>query len=195
MAQNGIRDILIANQVVGPAKLQRLVSLLQSQPDLDLCVAVDHEQQVAALSAAMAAIPGRRLRCVIEVDIGLRRAGFQPRAPGAVLLARQIQQVPGLIYAGVMGYEGHMLLEQDLEVKQKGIIEAVQDLVDTATMVEKETGCKAQIVSASGTGSFRYSCLVPGLTEIEAGGCIFSDQLVRLAMRYMSSTLKGGFSP
>lgn len=178
MAQNGITDILIANQIVGAAKIARLASLLQAQSALDLCVAVDHVDQVAGLRSALALAPGRQLRCVLEIDIGLGRAGVAARAPEATMLARHIQQVPGLVYVGVMGYEGHMLLEQDLTVKRQGIIDAVQGLVDTAKQIERETGLKAAVVSAAGTGSFRYACLVSGLTEIEAGGCVFSDQLV-----------------
>src|SRR5262249_58973493 len=49
MAAAGIRDILIANEVVGPSKLARLAHL---QRHADGIVAVDGEEQVQALAAA-----------------------------------------------------------------------------------------------------------------------------------------------
>src|SRR5437868_15332572 len=53
MAAGGIRDILIANQIVGPQKIARLMALLDSA---DIIVAVDSLEHVRALNdAAIAA--------------------------------------------------------------------------------------------------------------------------------------------
>jgi len=52
MAAAGIRDILIANEVVGPAKIARLVNLPRHA---DVIVAVDDEEQVEALAAVTSA--------------------------------------------------------------------------------------------------------------------------------------------
>ena len=74
MAAAGIRDILVANQIVGDQKITRLVNLLRHA---DVVVAVDDPENVAALDAAARA-KGVRLRVVIEVDIGGHRAGVEP---------------------------------------------------------------------------------------------------------------------
>jgi D-serine deaminase-like pyridoxal phosphate-dependent protein len=71
MAAAGIRDILVANQIVGDQKIIRLVNLLRHA---DVVVAVDDRGNVAALDAAARA-KGVRLRVVIKVDIGGNRAG------------------------------------------------------------------------------------------------------------------------
>ena len=47
MAAAGVRDILIANQVVGESKIARLVNLL---PYADVVVAVDSRENVEALN-------------------------------------------------------------------------------------------------------------------------------------------------
>ena len=49
MARSGIRDILIANQVVGERKIRRLVNLL---PYADVMVAVDSRENMEELSRA-----------------------------------------------------------------------------------------------------------------------------------------------
>ena len=75
MAAAGVRDLLVANAVVGPRKLARLVELSRRA---DPIVAVDHVDQLRPLAAAFAEA-GSRVRIVIEVDIGMgrgrRRAG------------------------------------------------------------------------------------------------------------------------
>ncbi|MBI1929935.1 alanine racemase, partial [Candidatus Poribacteria bacterium] len=49
MAAAGVRDILIANQIVGPQKIARLVNLRRHA---DVIVAVDNADNVAALNRA-----------------------------------------------------------------------------------------------------------------------------------------------
>src|ERR1700704_2868962 len=65
MADAGIRDILIANQIVGAPKIARLVELARRS---DVIVAVDSAANLSALDQAATAA-GVRLRVVIEVDI------------------------------------------------------------------------------------------------------------------------------
>src|SRR3954452_8605509 len=66
MVEAGVRDILIANQVVGSAKIARLLDLLGGA---DVKCAVDCRTHVQALGAAAAA-RGLTLPVVIEVNIG-----------------------------------------------------------------------------------------------------------------------------
>src|SRR5438876_3048977 len=71
MAAAGFRDILIANQIVGRLKVSRLIDLLEQA---DPIVAVDSPSNVRELAEA-ARKRGRRLKVVIEVNIGMNRAG------------------------------------------------------------------------------------------------------------------------
>ena len=100
LAATGIRDILIANQIVGSAKMRRLVGLLAIA---DPIVGVDSAAHVDELTAALLGT-GHTLPVVIEVDIGMHRAGVQP-GPAAVALAHAIAARPVLRFAGVMGWE------------------------------------------------------------------------------------------
>jgi D-serine deaminase-like pyridoxal phosphate-dependent protein len=173
MAAGGTRDLLIANIVVGPQKLRRLVEL-RRQADPIVCV--DHLDQAVALSRVMAEA-GLRLRVLIEVDIGLARVGVPPGAP-TVSLARELARLPGIDFAGVMGYEGHLLAVASLDDKARQIDEALSLLVETADAI-RAAGLPCPIVSCGGTGSYLYSIRKPGITEVQAGGAIFMDAYYR----------------
>ena len=169
MAMAGIKDILIANQIVGESKIARLINLL---PHADIVVAVDDERNVRQLSDA-ACDKGLPLRVVIEVDIGMHRAGVEPGA-AAVALAKAVASCPGLRFAGVMGWEGQTVKIPDLHAKQQAVAQSVGLLTDTADRC-RDAGLPVQIVSCGGTGTYRVTAQLPGVTEIQAGGGIFCD--------------------
>jgi D-serine deaminase-like pyridoxal phosphate-dependent protein len=173
----GIRDILIANQVVGEQKILRLVNLLRHA---DLIVAVDNAENVAALDAAARA-KGVRLRVVVEVNIGLNRAGVDPGEP-AVSMARLVARHPGLRFAGVMGWEGHTTEIADQTEKERAVAAAVKLLASSADAC-RVAGLPVDIVSCGGTGTYRFTACQPGITEIQAGGGIFCD--VRYRTKFM----------
>ena len=128
MVQAGIRDILIANEVVGASKLARLAGLSRYA---DPIVAVDCEAHVKALDAAAQAA-GTRIRAVIEVNVAMDRAGVEPGA-SVVALARQVASRGGLRFAGVMAWEGGRIAEiRDPETKRTRIGEAVGKLTASA---------------------------------------------------------------
>ncbi|MBV9602922.1 MAG: DSD1 family PLP-dependent enzyme [Chloroflexi bacterium] len=175
MAAAGIRDILIANQVVGAAKIARLVNLL---PHADVVVAADSRQNAEALSRAACEV-GRRLRVVIEVDVGMHRAGVPPSA--VVDFARVVASQPGLRFAGVMGWEGQTVGIADRSEKERAVVESVRLLTDCAAACAA-AGLPCEIVSCGGTGTYAITSRLPGVTEIQAGGGIFADVYYREVM-------------
>ena len=177
MASAGIRDILIANQIVGEPKISRLMQVLELA---DVIVAVDSVVNMRALDAAARAA-GRRLRTVIEVDIGMHRAGVLP-GEAVVSLAQQIAGCEGLRFAGVMGWEGQTVHVQDPVAKRTAVEVAVGLLTDSADQC-RAAGVPIEIVSCGGTGTYQYTALLPGITELQAGGGIFCDLYYRNEMR------------
>ena len=91
MAAAGIRDILIANQIVGPTKIDRLVRLAEQA---DPIVCVDSIENADRARRGFGT-PASALRVAIEVNIGMNRAGVEPGASVAAF-AREIAQPPGL---------------------------------------------------------------------------------------------------
>lgn len=169
MAAAGIRDMLVANQVVGPHKITRLVNLCAQA---DVKVAVDHIDNVRAISAAATA-KGVTVGLVIELNTGMHRAGVEPGAE-TVTLAQQISATPGVRLAGLMSWEGHTLEHQDPERKRAGIESAIGALTATAQQC-RDLGMPVEIVSAGGSGTYQVTPFLPGVTEIQAGGAIYCD--------------------
>ncbi len=165
----GIADILIANQVVGPAKIARLMALAAQAP---LTVAVDDAANVAALSAA-ARDRGVSVRVLVEVDIGMGRCGVSAGQP-ALDLARQVAASPGLAFAGLMGYEGHLVGIVDPGERRARVEAALAPLLATRDLLER-SGLPVAVVSGGGTGTYDVTGSYPGMTEVQAGSYIFMD--------------------
>ena len=174
-AADGISDILVANQIVGPIKARRLAALIAAT-GADVAVAADDASTLDDLDDAAAAF-GVRPRVVIEVDTGMSRAGTAPGAP-SVALAREIARRPNLRFAGVMGWEGHAVGMPDAAVRLPAIEQAVGRLVETAEAI-RAAGLPVAIVSCGGSGTYLTSAVQPGVTEIQAGGATFGDGFYR----------------
>jgi len=170
MAAAGIRDILIANQVVGNQKIARLVHLLRHA---DIIIAVDCEAHVKALDEGAQAA-GTRPRVVVEVNIAMNRAGVEPGEP-TVTLAKQVASCGGLRFAGLMAWEGGRLAAiQDPDEKRRTIEAAVSLLTASADRC-RAADLPVEIVSCGGTGTHWITAKLPGVTEVQAGGGIFGD--------------------
>jgi D-serine deaminase-like pyridoxal phosphate-dependent protein len=169
LAQAGIRDILIANQIVGAAKIARLVNLAAYT---EVMVAVDDMDNVAQLAAAASA-KDISLRVLIEVDVGMGRCGVTP-GKAALALAQVIVARPSLRFEGMMGYEGHAVMIPDLAERRRVAEEAMASLIATCDLIEK-AGIPVPIVSGGGTGTYAITGRYPGVTEIQAGSYLTMD--------------------
>lgn len=172
-AAAGIRDILIANQIVGTEKLRRLLALAGLAEPI---VAIDDPAHVQALAGRFAG-SGRRIHVVVEVDIGMGRAGVPPGAP-VLALARLAACQEGLVFRGVMGWESHAVTIASHAEKARTVAAAVGQLTASAELCRR-AGLGVDIVSCGGTGTFPYCAAQPGVTEVQIGGGIFSDHHYR----------------
>lgn len=174
LAAGGVRDILIANMIVGPRKLERVAALRRWA---DPIVACDHFAQVQPL-AEVCRQRGVEVRVLIEVNIGLDRVGIRP-GRDTLELAQAISGLKGVKLAGIMGYEGHLLQIAEPADKERQIREAIAVLVGCQEQIVR-SGIPSDIVSAGGTGSYLYTAKCPGVTELQAGGGIFMDPYYRV---------------
>jgi D-serine deaminase-like pyridoxal phosphate-dependent protein len=170
MASAGIKDILVANQIVGADKTARLAHLQRHAHVLAAVDSVDNARQIDA--AARQA--GLKVPVLIEVNVGLNRAGTEPGQP-TVDLAKRIADLPGLKLEGVMGWEAHTIRIEDLAEKRKAIEQAVGERLVGSAEAIRAAGLPAEIVSCGGTGTYWITATIPGVTEIQAGGGIFYD--------------------
>ena len=169
MANAGIKEILIANEVIGQQKIKRLVNLCQYT---DTKVIIDSVDNMAELSAAACA-RGVEIGVLIDMNTGMNRTGLLP--DDTVLdLAKQVHETAGLKFLGVMAWEGHTLGHKDPEIKRQEIMKSVKQLTDMADMC-RDAGLPVSIVSGGGSGTYKITPFLDGMTEIQAGGAIFSD--------------------
>jgi len=185
LANAGVRaSVLIANQIVGPAKLARLLELARALPEL--IVAVDSAAQVDALAAALraAARPAPRLGALIEVDTGMHRCGTGAPEETVALAERLTRS--GVSYRGVMGYEGHAVLVADAAKRKELAESAARTLLEHVAAL-RAAGLAPEIVSSGGTGTYDLTGTVPGVTEIQAGSYVFMDGRYR--------DVRGDFEP
>ncbi len=142
-------DLLVANEVVDPARLRMLAEAAQR---VRVTIAVDSPETVAAAAAA-----GLR-DVLVDVNVGLPRCGCAPGDAGRLAdLARRA----GLTVRGVMGYEGHLMGVVDRAERAAKLERSVESLV----AAHAEVG--GDIVSTGGTGT--YDLHDARVTEIQAG--------------------------
>jgi D-serine deaminase-like pyridoxal phosphate-dependent protein len=169
MVSAGIRDVLIANEVVTPSKLSRLAHLNRNARVL---AAVDNIEIVDLLEAA-GDVSDATLPVLIELDVGLQRAGVTP-GQDVVRLAKEIQNRKHVHFAGLMAWEGHTTRIPDPAAKERAVRDAVAKIVDSAKIC-RTAGVDVEIVSCGGTGTYQVTAQIEGVTELQAGGGIFGD--------------------
>jgi D-serine deaminase-like pyridoxal phosphate-dependent protein len=169
LADAGITDILIANEVVGAAKVRRVAELGKR---VKLSVCVDDADNVTELSAAATAA-GSTIGVLVEVDIGMRRCGVEP-GEKAVELAKHIQRFPGLKFRGLQGYDGHLQMIPDAAERRRKCLEGLASLMMTRERI-RAAGIPVEVVTGGGTGTWEFVAGFPGMTELQPGSFLLMD--------------------
>ena len=161
MADAGIAEVFIANEVVAPDKLARLAALAARA---NVTVAVDDAVVAEALGAA-ARRAGSVVDVLVDIDIGLGRCGV-PTPADAVTLAGVVAGTPGLRLAGIMGYEGRVTT---LGAERTAELGRYYDLLAETRAAVERAGFEVGTVSSAGTSTLREAAVDPTITEIQAG--------------------------
>jgi D-serine deaminase-like pyridoxal phosphate-dependent protein len=169
LADAGLTDIYIANQIVGPTKLRRLAELARRA---SVRVCVDDPENVEQMSQA-AQEAGVTLDVLVEVDVGMQRCGVEPGEP-ALALARKVQASPGLRFIGLQGYDGHLQMLPDPAERKARCREGLDLLVGTRRCLE-QAGIEVPVVTGAGTGTWEFVAGHQGVTEIQPGSFVIMD--------------------
>ena len=149
------------------------MDLKRLYPDTDLKVIADDGDNIQALSDACTSA-GVRIGVMVDVNTGMNRTGALPGAP-SLALAQQIAQSPGLCFAGLHVYDGHVG-DFDGDMRQKTAIESIGRAVETRCLIEQsgiEDGVEKLV--ASGSPGFEHTQRVDGVDEVSPGTWIFWD--------------------
>jgi len=175
LVKAGIKDILIANQVVNPEKIIRLIGLFNtSKPKL--IVTVDNIQNIKNLSSVASKIDAT-IYVLIEVDVGMKRCGVND-SEEVLRLAREIKKSKGLIFEGIQAYEGHLVYSDDINFKREGVKKMVGKIGKIKEFLT-ENGIQVNEISGAGTGTYFLTGDNTIWTEIQAGSYIFMDTVYK----------------
>lgn len=169
MVEAGFDDIFIANQVVGPIKLERLREVHRR---VKIAVGVDNTEQVAAMSAVFKD-EQNPLDLMIEVDVGEHRTGVATSAE-ALTIAKSIAKCPGLSLRGLFTHEGHSYGAPTAEQCQL-IMKESQEQILAAAQLLRDHGFKIGEISIGSTPSLIHGEILPGITEVRPGTFILMD--------------------
>jgi 3-hydroxy-D-aspartate aldolase len=170
MANSGIKDILVSNEVVGRRKLDRIAALSKR---IRVAVCADNLENVDEINAAAARFD-TVLSVLVEVDVGARRCGAQP-GEEALSIARRIAAAPNLRFGGVQAYYGPAQHMRSYDERREAIEKAGDALRRTLDLLEAE-GLSSDIVGGAGTGTYAFEAASGIWNELQVGSYIFMDR-------------------
>lgn len=187
----GIKDVLVANEIVDPRKLFRLAGLAHAHPEAKITVVVDNAENIVTSSEA-ASQYGTTLYVLVEVDVGMKRCGVN--TPEEVYaLATKIIDSDGLEFDGIQAYEGHLVYDHDIppsytdEFRRQGVKKMVEKVGRIKDYLEKK-GIKINEISGGGTGTYHITGDNTIWTEIQAGSYVLMDSVYgRVGLKFQNA--------
>jgi D-serine deaminase-like pyridoxal phosphate-dependent protein len=188
-AAQGIGGILIANEVVGSAKLQRLVRLHRRCIDLNgqLIVCVDSLEAAARMNQALEqaaddqgvakakSIAIAPLSIYLEINVGQNRCGIAPGGAAADLAKAIHEQMPRLCLIGLQAYHGAAQHMRTLEQRAAVVEEVCNKVRQTLQAFEAQGLKRPEVISGGGSGSVGLDARTGLFTELQAGSYVFMD--------------------
>lgn len=171
MAENGLTDIFIANEVVGEKKLLRIRELCRR--GVKVSFGVDTPCQVEAAEAVFA---GEKTpaRVLIEIEVGEERSGILHEDAFLALL-QTIRACPHVEFAGIFSHEGHCYNAETPEDCHEKFITSQERTLAFARLA-REQGMDPERVSIGSTPSLMFGFhILPGVTEIRPGTYVLMD--------------------
>jgi D-serine deaminase-like pyridoxal phosphate-dependent protein len=169
MAESGIKDIIVTNEIVTVAKILRLLSLSKVT---QIAVPVDNFDNAKTLSK-IALKNKLKLNVLVDIHMGSYRCGVEPGIP-AKKLATSLLKLKGLNLIGLMGFEGQISFILPREKRHMECKRLEKQLIDTKHLIERE-GVRIEEVSTGTTGTYDVTAIFPEVTEVQAGTYILMD--------------------
>jgi len=169
MVEGGIPDVLVSNEVVGAAKIERLAQLAR-RARIGVCV--DDAGNVRDLEAA-AQRAGAKLDVFVELEVGMGRCGVAPGEP-ALALARAVAACANLRFAGLQAYNGRAQHVRSNEDRRALIGKAAAAVRMTRELLVRN-GIPCPIVTGAGSGTFMFEVESGAWDEIQPGSYAFMD--------------------
>lgn len=152
LAANGVKDVLLAYQPVGP-NIERLFELQKKYPSVQFACLSDHADAANMIGDYFQQFASS-MKLYVDLNVGMNRTGIPPA--DAFDLIHTIRNHPGLVFAGLHAYDGHHR-QTDFHEKEmaceKGL-EPVNALIEQLMT----DGFDRPILIAGGSPSFSVHC-------------------------------------
>lgn len=189
LAALGAPDILISYHMVG-ANIGRVIDLKKMYPQVDLKIIADDAQNIQTVSDACVQA-GIVLGVMLDLNTGMDRTGA-PVGDPSVVLAKQIDEAPGLTFEGLHVYDGHVG-NPDPKQRKETALSSIEQAIETKVLIA-QSGLKVPKLVASGSPGFEHTRLIDEVDEVSPGTWIFwdtgyGDQLVDSPFRWAALVL------
>ena len=169
LVRDGVKDVLVSNQVVGERKLRRLAALAH---DATIALCFDTAEQVD-MASRVARDFGVEIGGLVEIEVGMERCGVAPGREAA-LLAQRIAQAPNLKFRGLQAYHGRAQHFPSYQQRAQAIAFAIDAVRETLQSLASEN-LDCEIISGAGTGTYALEAASGVYNELQVGSYIFMD--------------------
>lgn len=171
MAQNGIDDIFIANEIVGEQKLRRIAE--QAKRNVRISFGVDTPCQVTQAEQIFE-VEDVTVPVLIEIEVGENRSGVIEEADFLALLD-VIRDCPHIAFDGIFSHDGNSYGAADLEALYALSEEAQRRTLRFAALAAQH-GMPSRTVSYGATPTFmNHVNILSGITELRPGTYALMD--------------------
>lgn len=167
-AKAGVKKITVAYPILGSTKVERARTLSAS---IDLTLAVDSITGAESIGKVFAQ-HSQVCPVLLIIDSGLGRDGAIPE--NAPMIAKSINEVPGVKVVGIMTHEGVVYGASN---RESMIAEArrTSEMMVSVSNAIREAGVNISRVSMGASASARVAATISGVNQIRPGIFAFND--------------------
>lgn len=176
MASFGLKDIFIANEIVGYKKLGRIRKLAET---IDISFGIDSIEQCKVIEEVFEGA-NKKAQVLVEIEVGENRSGVIEETDFIELL-NYLKSTKNINLKGVFSHDGHSYKAENLDEVKKIHLESQRRTLTFADLAKK-SGFNIDTVSIGSTPSLLHDFpILEGVTEIRPGTYVFMDAAQGLA--------------
>ena len=166
-ARNGVKDILITNQITDLLKIKRLTKIVSNDCNLSCCV--DSIENVKNIQNA-ALENNSIINVYIEYDCGAQRCGLESFKEIQNLIDL-INKMTNVKFVGFQAYNGSIQHIEDFDLRKKNVKETCKKIKSLKLYFNKYSPA----ITGVGTGCFDLEVSENVYDEIQVGSYAFMD--------------------
>jgi D-serine deaminase-like pyridoxal phosphate-dependent protein len=180
--EGGFEDVRIAYTVIGQEKYARIAAMMD-RARISFCV---DTREGATAASTFFAPTGKQADILLEINVGYNRCGVDPSEKSSIVLADDIDSMPGLRLTGILTHAGHSYAGPRERESHEEALRRISNLERDVMLAFAARLGKAGVadpasfeVSIGSTPSMRYFENAEDggfrITEIRPGNYVFND--------------------